>query len=201
MYPEYGPVRHLNFTFAPRRVRRIRVRQELGLSGEWTAHEIRVFEHGNEIARKPSWRVRAWPNPWLAHYAVDGNPVTRWRPRQSATPGMYVEIDFGEELALTEVKVEMAKDFPLPALQLFGAGEQGDWFPLAAEAKSQDVALVPGLRGAAMDALRNHGIRYLLVGPGDPGDDDYKANGRLWGLHWIGERIGTRLYRIEEQRK
>ncbi|MBL8216992.1 MAG: discoidin domain-containing protein [Bryobacterales bacterium] len=201
IFGEFGPSRHMTFRFAAQRARYLRVRQALGLSGEWGANEIRLYKGGSEVARKPAWQVRAWPNQWYAFFALDNNPATRWRPRQTATPGTFVELDLGEETEFDSVVVEMSRDYPVPALQLYAAMEPGQWRTVSEDAKEEEVTLVRGLRGAVMDEMRRQGIRYLLVAAGDPADEDYHVNGRLWGITKIAERGGVTLYRIEESRQ
>lgn len=201
LFADHGPVGRMTYEFPATAVERIRLHQAPAMPGEWVAYETRFFHRGVEIPRQPSWRIRGWPNPWDAGRAFDNSPVTRWRPRQPQTPNEFLEAGFPAPTVVDRVCLDISRDYPPPALHIYGAGADGQWRRLAASGKHEDIGLPRGLRGAAMDELRRHGIGYLLVNSGDPGDQDFKQNGRLWGITLLAERAWARLYRIEEVRQ
>ena len=92
----FQPTRVLKFDFPPRELRKLRVVQTASLPhNQWSIAELRVSNRQSELPRDPGWRLTAHPNPWDVQLAFDNSPVTRWRSWQPATPGMYVEVEFG----------------------------------------------------------------------------------------------------------
>ena len=89
------PIMAREFRFAERNVRRMRVVQTAQAlpPEQWSVHELRFLNHGVEIARRPEWRLRAWPNPWEVQLAFDNSAVTRWRSWEVAFPGMFMDVD------------------------------------------------------------------------------------------------------------
>jgi len=58
------PLLERRFAFAARPVRKLRVVQSAAGPGEWHVSELRLWRSGRELERRPSWRLRAHPNPW-----------------------------------------------------------------------------------------------------------------------------------------
>src|SRR6185436_202151 len=95
------------FPFPERKVRRMRVVQksQAPYPQQWSAHELRFYNHGLELTRKTGWRLHAWPNPWEAQLAFDNYLATRWRSGETASPGMFLDVDFGQEESVDEVRL------------------------------------------------------------------------------------------------
>src|SRR5205085_4066163 len=69
--PETQPLWRWHFEFPHQLLGAVRVvATEDDPGAQWSIGEIQIAAAS----------VRARPNPWDAHWAVDGNPVTRWRP-------------------------------------------------------------------------------------------------------------------------
>jgi hypothetical protein len=201
LFPDYAPVHRSEYLFRPRPVRRLKLYQTKQGTDHWSISELRVLRDGKELARQPQWRIRAWPKPSDVGLAFDNSPVTRWRSWQAIRPGFFVEVDLGDEQIADAVRLERTKDQYQVELQLYGQGEKGPWTLLSTKPEESDVPVMRGLRRAAMEELRARGIRYILSMPEDPGADDFRANGRLWGVAALAERSGVRLYRIEANKK
>ena len=102
------------FSFPERTSTRMRILQTANPADahlQWGVHELRFFDKGVELPRRPEWRLQAWPNPWDVQLAFDNSPATRWRSWEAAAPGMYVDVDFGRPEAVDEVRVEHSWDY------------------------------------------------------------------------------------------
>ncbi len=199
VYPDFGPGRHTRFQFPPTAVRKIRLWQAAPSGkGQWSINELRVIHDLKEVKRRAAWRITAWPNHWDAALAVDNSVVTRWKIWEPLRTGMFFELDFGRPEMVDSILLETANDQQEVQLKLFGwnDGKTG-WKLLSPEPRHTDLPPVKGVRRAAAEELRAQGIRYLVVAPGDPGEEDLRLNAAGWGLKMVAERGGTRLYYLE----
>lgn len=198
---DWHPTRRLDFTFPPKTLRKIRLVQTAASDGAlWSVTELRVFAHGRELPRLPTWRLTAQPNPWDVQLAFDNLAVTRWRSWQPAAPGMYLEVDFGQPTTVDSIRVQSTTDESETKCHLEGAepDDQG-WKTLAADPKQ--VLLPPNLgginlRAEATSVLRNQGYRYLLIENDSFGAADYFNHANLWNIQLKADRAGSRLYEI-----
>ena len=196
--PAAQPVRHIRFRFAPQHMRRIRVVQTAGGAPDhWSIAEFRVFHGGEELPRRPEWRLRAHPNPWDVQRAFDNSPVTRWRSWQPLFAGMWVEIDFGRDEEADSVLLVCSPDQPSIRLRLEAAGEEGGWSEIPAEIEDRTVPPPPGMRRMVAEELKRAGVRYFLVHPNDYGKDDYRERPAAWRVSLLGEAFDIRLYRFD----
>jgi hypothetical protein len=195
---DFQPMWRHTFRLPAEPLRRVRVVQTAdGSQDQWSVSELRVFLGDRELPRDPRWRLRAHPNPWGVQLAFDNSPVTRWRSWQRLSPGMFLEIDFGKPEAIDRVLVECSGDQHAIRLRLEGQAEAGAWKTLA-ETSEPSFAVPPkGMRRAAIEELRDRGIRYLLIDDTDFGADDFRIRAREWGIERIGERGAGKLYRVE----
>jgi hypothetical protein len=192
------PTHSLKFDFPPRELRKVRVVQTASLPEEqWSISELRVFNGANELARDPSWRLTARPNPWEVPLAFDNSPVTRWRTWQPAAPGMYVEVDFGRSQSASAVLVESSDDSSDAKMKLEGMGADGGWVTLADHPVESRRPIRASLRLAATAELKARGIHYLLVKPDNPGADDLRRYPAFWGLTVAGSVGDVRLFHIK----
>jgi len=193
----FQPTQRVEFHFAPRPLRKLRIVQTVRSPVIWSIHEFRVFSGGKELARDAAWRLTARPNPWDVQLAFDNSPVTRWRSWQAIEPGMFVEVDLGGAQQVDGVEIQTSEEKEEGKIKLEGADESGKWMPLGGEPELRAEPLSMDLRYTATRELKARGIRYLLVGGGDIRADDYIKHASLWGIKKIGEMQATRLYRIE----
>lgn len=163
---------------------------------EWRITEFRIRSNGQDLPRRPAWRLRADPNPWDVQLAFDNSYVTPWVSREPFKPGMKVEVDFGGMETVDEVTLE-AQDGLWVVLRLEGLDAGGQWKPIDAKYEKTPGKPLHGLRRAAAEEFKARGVNYIMVKPGDVGAMDFAQNAEIWGFTELGERNGTRLYRIE----
>ena len=194
---EYQPTRRLAFHLPGSPVRRIRLRQtQAGAPDHFTVSELRVFLKGREVSRAPPWRLRAHPNPWDVRDAFDNSPVTRWSSWDRIRGDMFVEVDFGRDTPVDSVVAELSPDNAKVRVAV-------DWFDAAGRGTTVDkfteteMVMPLGLRRESAEVLRSRGITHLLVHENDFGARDFQERGEDWGLVFLGERYGFRLYAIQ----
>jgi len=199
MYSNEAPLKIYSFDFPSESVRRLRVVETAAGSDDdmWSVAELRIYQANQELPRLPQWRLRAQPNPWDVQLAFDNSPVSRWRSWQAPRPGMYLEVDFGEPRSVDQVRLECPVGMEHIRMQLEGEDASGHWRVVSAEPHVQIVAPVGGMRRAAIKILKKRGVHYMLVQPGDEGEDDFRANADLWGITRIGDVDEARLYRFD----
>jgi hypothetical protein len=188
-----------SYTFRERGVRRIRIEQtSLGrLREQWSLHEIRFFHAGTELPRRPEWRLNAWPDPWDVQLAFDNSPATRWRTWERAAPGQYVQVDFGGEVAIGEVRIERSYDYNelKVAVKTLDSGT-GSWTVIAREPKVTAIKPDPNIRRYATRELKERGVRFVLVPDDYSGAFDFRGDPEGWGMELVTAGYGARLYRI-----
>ena len=181
--------RVLKFSFPPREVRKIRVVQTAWAnSAQWSVAEFRVFHNGSELPRSPDWRITAWPNRWDVQLAFDNSPLTRWRSWELAKPGMYIEVDFGRSQQIDAVTLETSDDSAEAKVHLE---------TIAGEPTEIPRPITSSQRKAATSEMKARGIRYILVNHDNAGSDDFRLYSNVWGIKYVGEAGGSRLYYIE----
>jgi hypothetical protein len=199
------------FEFRERPARRLRVLQTGTVDNpyaQWSVHELRFFHQGVEIPRRPEWRLRAWPNPWEVQLAFDNSPATRWRTWESVKPGDYLDVDFGEDQAVDQVRIETSSDslamqLEVEALVVSGNDASSEWVLLARNPKASALLSkfsLPksSLRLAATYEMKAHGLHYFLVGDSDYGADDFRDDPEAWGLMQVASGYGIRIYKVIE---
>jgi hypothetical protein len=182
---EMQPLWNLRFTFAPRKVRQLRIGQMATSADDiWSVGEARFFDDDKEV--RPSG-ADAHPFPWDIGLAIDGNPVTRWKAWESIHPGMWVEFGFDPEAELDRVELHSSDDQWKIELRIDGIDAKLD--------KLEDAPL-GDLRRAAVDSVRSLGIAYLMISNDFPAAADMRASPERWGLRVAAEQESGRLYEI-----
>jgi hypothetical protein len=194
-YLEFQPRHALDFRFPARELKKLRLIQTAKTQSMWNVAELRIYANGAELPRAAEWRLTARPNPWQVQLAFDDSPVTRWRSFQAAEPGMYIEVNFGIPLMVDGVKLQRAEDGGHERVDGMDAG--GRWTTLSGDSVESAAKIAVNLRRAATDEVKRRGYHYLWVDNNDYGADDYFRNSAIWGLTLLGERAGSRLYRID----
>ncbi|MBV8846381.1 MAG: glycosyltransferase family 39 protein [Bryobacterales bacterium] len=186
------------FTFVEHTLRRIRIEQtSTGLpQQQWSVNELRLFDKGAELPRNPKWRLTAWPNPWEVQLAFDNSPATRWKPWERAVPGQYIQVDFGGDQQVDELRIARSWDFtPQIQLEMFDEPSRR-WIGIAANATSMEARVDPQIRRYATRELALRGIHYLLMLDSFVGAYDFRADPEGWGLELVAAEYGCRLYRV-----
>ncbi len=196
---DYPPLHHLTYKFAPQKLRKLRAVQLENLTpGQlWSVTELRVLSQGAELKRAPEWRLHAKPNPWDVQLAFDNSPATRWRSWEAAAAGMFIEVDFGREVDVDAVRLEISPD-QNTRVAIDGMGLDGQWRRLTDKFELEVVKALDWQRRAATREVRTRGIRYLLLADNDFGYDDFKEDPEAWGVRFVRETNKARLYEIME---
>lgn len=192
------PTRRLIFKFPPRTVRRVRLLQT-GVGApleEFKVDELRYFYNGAELPRDPSWRLRAWPNPWDVQMAFDSSPVTRWRSWEVASPGMYIDTDFGKFQLLDEVTVDRSPDYLNVRMQVEAMNQAGGWVRIASDPRMEVIPAPVAIRRWASRELHARGIDYILMNDTDWGAEDMREDPESWGFKEIAKGYGARIYKV-----
>ncbi len=184
------------FQFPERKMRRIRVAQtaQAEFPEQWSVHELRFYYRGKELARNLDWRLEAWPNPWEVQMAFDNSLATRWRSGEVASPGMYIETDFGQEESVDEVRVITSSDSGRSRLQLESMNPAGGWEKIADNPRKVQLAAPENIRRMATYEMHARGVHYLMLYDTDFGAEDFAGDPEAWGLKVIGRGYGARLY-------
>jgi hypothetical protein len=185
------------FQFPERKARRLRVVQtaQADYPHQWNVYELRFFDHGRELSRGLDWRLRAWPNPWEIQLAFDNSLATRWRSGEIASPGMYVDVDFGREESVDEVRLVASSDFERTRLQLESMDPPDSWEKIADNPATLNQPVPQGIRRMATYEMHARGIHYLMIADTNNGAEDFAEDPEAWGLKLIGHTEGERLYR------
>ncbi len=182
-----------------REVKRFRLEQTFPVEvqdEQWNITEVRLYRDGVELTREASWRLTAKPNPWDIQLAFDNSPVTRWRSWETARPGMHVDVDLGAAKALSQISVESSWDSPHCRVKLVADSGRG-WEEVKMEPELIEVQPRAWMRREATRELLARGVQYLFFSPGEfAGKDLYEAQ-QEWGVKYLGEAAGTRLFHIE----
>ena len=200
--PAAQPILSRVFSFPERKARRMRVVQTAKgfYPHQWNVYELRFFYHGVELARKLDWRLQARPNPWEVQLAFDNSLATRWRSGEVAAPGMYLDVDFGRDEPVDEVRLVVSGDSELTRLQLESikaletASSAQAWEKIAEDPAVVFHEVPMGIRRMATYELHARGIHYLMVGDKSNGAEDFAEDPEIWGLKLIGHTDGKRLY-------
>jgi hypothetical protein len=196
MSPDYHPRRHLEFRFAESHARRVRLVQTKQSQHEWNVTELRVLGPQGEIGRNSAWRIRSSPNPWEVQLAFDNCPVTRWRSAERATPGMFIEIDFGSEMPLFGVRAEVSPDQD-SEMRVEAESTPDNWRVLSDKPVVKEHPALPNARRTAMDDLKRFGVTHMVVSDDEWLAPDLLRNQKAWGVSVIGEKQGIRLYKLD----
>jgi Dolichyl-phosphate-mannose-protein mannosyltransferase len=193
--PFRAPSRRLRFSMIPGMVQGVRLVETRAGEASWTVSEMRVFSQGRELAPKPGWDLRAWPNGWEVGLAFDNNYATRWSSWQSMSPGMFIEADFGRLQMVDAVTLECEGDWDshMELHVLTGKG----WVPITDTFQETLLPEPRDIRHAATKALKAHGFAYLLVNDSDFVAEDMRKDPALWGITQLAEVHGSRFYRID----
>jgi hypothetical protein len=197
---DYQPSMVQVFRMDDRNLRRLRLVQIATVASEWVqwgVHEIRFYHRGNEVKRNAAWRLRAWPNPWEVQLAFDGSLATRWRTWEAARPGDYIEVDFGKDEEVDEVRVYTSPEDSAVQTALETLDQNGNWLQMVRNphVESSDLAHY-SLRLAATYEMKRRALEYLEVTDNFAGASDLADDPEAWGLTKVAAGYGLRLYRV-----
>ncbi len=186
-------------SFPERRVRQLRVVQTgTGKIPEqqWDVHEIRFFHAGVELPRLSAWRLQAHPNPWGVQLAFDNSEATRWRSWEPLHPDMSIDVDFGREQPVDQVRVELSDADWNVRMRVEAMDANGIWTPLPGREELRVKPFEGSVRRAAGFELRARGVDYLLLKDTDWGAKDIAEDPARWGMTRLVYESGASLYRV-----
>jgi hypothetical protein len=195
--PEMQPTWQFKYAFPEKAVQKIRLVQQ-GTSPEsiWSVTELKVFRQGAELRRGPRWNFHSSHNRWDLPLAFDNNPVTRWNSGQPLMPGMWVQLDFGDEQRIDSVVVECSSDQPETRMRLEFESAPGRREGLGGEPALQKTESPPGLRAAANATLKLNHVYWLLVNTRDGTANDIAARPEEWGVRLVATDDEWKLYSL-----
>ena len=195
---DYQPTKAAVFRFAGRSVRRIRVLQTAqGKYGQmWDVDELRFYDHGAEVERKAGWKLRAWPDPWEVQLAFDNSEATRWRTWETASPGDYLDVDFGDPTPVDQVVIETSNQSTWPMHLQVETNIQGQWQKITDQFEIQPHVFRGSIRRQATYEMHRRGVDYVLVMDSMWGADDFRDDPASWGLEAIGRSRSATLYKV-----
>jgi len=188
------------FSLPQQKYRRLRVTQTGTATlreEQWNIHEIRFFECGSELPRRPGWRLQASPDPWGVQRAFDNSEATRWRSWEKLRPGMWISVDFGQEESVDQLTVELSGDEWDARMRLETTDARGRWIPLAAPVEKRKAQNSELLRRAATYEAHLQGVDYFLIKDHDFGAKDYAEYPESWGWTRLEHNYGASLYRVD----
>jgi len=162
-------------------------------------HEVSILRGGVSLPVDREWRVAAWPDPFEAIFAFDGNQASRWHSWDPMRPGMYLEVEFGGPLRVSGVSLSTHRSGP--KVEIFGKPPDGRWRLLAKDIKMEQRP-AENLRRATTRNVKRAGIDYILapvegtLGNADLGRD-LVLHSREYGIHEIGRYQTIRLFAID----
>ena len=141
--------------------------------------------------------MRAWPNPWEVQLAFDESLATRWRTWETVKPGDYLDVDFGRDEAVDEVRLDTSFDCQDVQLQVEMLDASGKWVALA---KNPQMSVANhndySLRLAATYEMKARGLHYLSIGDDFVGASEFADDPEAWGLTQVAAGYGIRLYKV-----
>jgi hypothetical protein len=168
--------------------------------GEWDLNEIQLYSEADRIHDSPQWVLGAWPNPWEAPLAFDGNFASRWRTWEPMRPGMFVEVRFDHPQRLTSGALASHSPVYNVPVEFYGLDLNGKWTLLSAHPE-RTLRAKQDLRRAAVRYLKRSGIDYILAPDSVSGlwqlGKILVEQQREWGLEDVGQRGPVHLLRIQ----
>ena len=197
--PASQPRKLWTYSFPERRVRRLRVVQTGAAKipeEQWDVHEVRFFNAGVELPRQPAWRLQARPNPWGVQMAFDNSEATRWRSWETLHPDMSIEVDFGREQPVDQVRVELADIDWNVRMRVEAMDANGTWTRLPAREELRQTQYAGSVRRAAAFELHARGVDYVLLKDTDWGAKELAQDPASWGMTRLIYESGASLYKV-----
>lgn len=203
----YRPSRAWVFHFPSRMVRGVRIVQTATMPKaeyQWSVHELRLYSRGAEVARDAQWRLSAFPNPWDVTMAFDNSEATRWRTWETTRPGDSLRVEFAQDEAVDEVRLETSPDnsFVKLRLEVMDSKVGGNvWTPTDVAMEELPMTYEGSLKKAAAYEMHARGVDYLLMRDTDWGGPIFSADPASWGLRIVvragAPGVGATLYRLD----
>ena len=185
------------FWFPQQRLRGVRVSEREPGGESLMVAELHVYHLLEELPLAHAARqtaVRTEPPSSEASFVIDENPLTRWRGDQDPGRRGVLEVTWTEAALLSRVVLEGAKDV---GIRVEGLGEDGQWRELPGTGQTTSFRH-EGLRRAATRALRQQGVRWVMLKKDDIGRASMEADPEAWGVRLAGQGGGQWLFELVE---
>ena len=181
------------FWFPQQRLRGMRVSERAAGGESLMVAEMHVYHLLDEMPLANAG-LRTEPRSTEAPITADGNPLTRWRGDQDPGRRGALEATWTHPALLSRVVLEGTKDV---GIRVEGLGDDGQWRELPGTGQTtwfrrQD------LRRAATQALRQQGVRWILLKTDDIGRASMQAAPETWGAKLAGQGGGLWLFELVE---
>jgi hypothetical protein len=107
-----------------------------------------------------------------------------------------VDVDFGTAIELDQVELDCSHDQPSSDVQL-EACDAAQCTAISAKIAKNEEPRPGDLRRVAAQTVKARGIDYLLIDEHSWAAADMQRDPARWGMDFIAERAGNRLYRIQ----
>jgi hypothetical protein len=195
-YEGLRPTRRLSYRFAARSERRIRLALADCGDSLWAVSELRVFRGESEIARNPSWRLLARPNPWDVQLAFDNSPMTLWNARRYHPNGAFLQIDFGRQETLDRLTADLPAEIGGCVMRVESETAPGAWALLPARLSVEDAPYPVRFRLGVSEELKANGVGWIIAEHGGSLAADLLEHSHEWGAVNIAYSNGFRLWRL-----
>jgi hypothetical protein len=188
--------RRWRFRFPAVNAREVRLVQQGRSAGQqWSINEVGLEWNGTEIPIGPGAHPYAWPNPWDAGLAFDGDGVTRWRTWEPLKPGMHLGVRFDASVRLDGLTVLDFPDEYDGRMSLQVLNDASRWV----EEPPPSLEIVPAmdLRKEAMQALKRDGVHFVLLSRRQWNSAAFLDAAGEWGLAPVTGTPSYTLFRIE----
>ena len=187
--PGYG----WQFWFPQQRLRGVRVSEREPGGESLMVAELRVYHLLDEMPLVNA-SLRTQPPSSEAPFVVDANPLTRWRGDQDPGRRGTLEVTWTQAALLSRVVLEGAKDV---GIRVEGLGEDGQWRELPGAGQTTWFRH-DDLRRAATRALRQQGVRWVMLNQDDIGRASMEAAPEAWGVRLAAQAGGQWLFELAE---
>ena len=181
------------FWFPQQRLRGVRVSEREPGGDALMVAELHVYHLLDEMALANA-ALRTEPRSSESSFVVDGNPLTRWRGDQDPSRRGALEATWTHPALLSRVVLEGAKDV---GIRVEGLGEDGLWRELPGAGQTTWFRR-EDLRRAATRALRQQGVRWVMLNQDDIGRASMEAAPEAWGVRLAGQGGGQWLFELVE---
>jgi len=200
---DYYPSRVMRFSWAPRELSAVRIRQTVHDERNWW-EVVELYPLDGDGVRIPTegWTVDADLRPWDASKLIDGTPYTAWRSWRRLEPASIVlQAPSPTELSGLHLQAPWGQHFP--QYQLVGVAPDGSEQVLEYGLEPQQVEVdVPAMKRRFHQALREQEIRAVVGNLDDGGHNlavpHLDADPASWGLERVWSEGPLRIYRVLE---
>ncbi|PWT99950.1 MAG: hypothetical protein C5B51_26080 [Terriglobia bacterium] len=175
--------------------REVRISQTARKSAGWSIKEIELLQQGKALPLSQQWSRHAVPNPWDAGLAFDGSEATRWQSWEPLRPDMEIRVRLNTAQYVDGLEILSGNGPWETNMEPRLLDETGNWICPTATMWHADPPL--DSRRAATQALKDQGIRYVLINANGWHGTNFRRDPDAWGLQEVFSTRESTLFRIE----